>query len=150
MHYQAQTTRAAADADRVHFADLRLIDLFQSGRARRDPAAGRWHVLLDAAKLAATSVLDLSVHRPDFVAVSFYKMFGYPTGLGAKANTSCASGRCLLPQPKPTAHVAGITDERHAVLIHSQCRCATGSEGCGRPAVPAVFCRRPRRGCHIR
>jgi molybdenum cofactor sulfurtransferase len=49
--------------------------------------SGRWLWLLDAAKLAATSVVDLSVipkeRRPHFVAMSFYKMFGYPTGLGA-------------------------------------------------------------------
>lgn len=31
----------------------------------------------------ATDHLDLAEHSPDFVAVSFYKMFGYPTGLGA-------------------------------------------------------------------
>jgi len=30
-----------------------------------------------------TNKLDLSVVKPDFVPVSFYKMFGYPTGLGA-------------------------------------------------------------------
>ena len=42
-----------------------------------------WDVLLDCAAFAPTSRLDLSVWRPDFVAVSFYKMFGYPTGLGA-------------------------------------------------------------------
>lgn len=30
-----------------------------------------------------TSPLDLQRHRPDFVSLSFYKMFGYPTGLGA-------------------------------------------------------------------
>ena len=42
--------------------------------------------LLDAAKLAATSPLDLfalpAAHQPHFVVASFYKMFGYPTGLG--------------------------------------------------------------------
>jgi selenocysteine lyase/cysteine desulfurase len=27
--------------------------------------------------------LDLSVVKPDFVPISFYKMFGYPTGIGA-------------------------------------------------------------------
>jgi molybdenum cofactor sulfurtransferase len=42
-----------------------------------------WDVLLDCAAFAPTSRLDLSVWQPDFVAVSFYKMFGYPTGLGA-------------------------------------------------------------------
>ncbi|HSJ86317.1 MAG TPA: aminotransferase class V-fold PLP-dependent enzyme [Anaerolineales bacterium] len=42
-----------------------------------------WDVLLDAAAFVPTSRLDLSVVKPDFVPVSFYKMFGYPTGLGA-------------------------------------------------------------------
>ncbi|MCC7118393.1 MAG: aminotransferase class V-fold PLP-dependent enzyme [Anaerolineales bacterium] len=42
-----------------------------------------WDVLLDAAAFVPTSKLDLSVVHPDFVPVSFYKIFGYPTGLGA-------------------------------------------------------------------
>jgi selenocysteine lyase/cysteine desulfurase len=42
-----------------------------------------WDVLLDAAAFVPTSRLDLSRVKPDFVPVSFYKMFGYPTGLGA-------------------------------------------------------------------
>ncbi len=42
-----------------------------------------WDVLLDAAAFAPTNPLDLSAHRPDFVCLSFYKMFGYPTGVGA-------------------------------------------------------------------
>ncbi len=42
-----------------------------------------WDVLLDAAAFVPTSKLDLSQVHPDFVPVSFYKMFGYPTGLGA-------------------------------------------------------------------
>jgi selenocysteine lyase/cysteine desulfurase len=45
-------------------------------------AAG-WDVLLDAAAFAPTNRLDLSVYKPDFVPLSFYKIFGYPTGLGA-------------------------------------------------------------------
>ena len=40
-------------------------------------------VLLDAAAFVPTSILDLRAIRPDFVALSFYKMFGYPTGVGA-------------------------------------------------------------------
>jgi molybdenum cofactor sulfurtransferase len=44
---------------------------------------GRWLVLLDAAKYCATSPLDLSRVDADFTALSFYKLFGYPTGLGA-------------------------------------------------------------------
>lgn len=45
-------------------------------------AAG-WDVLLDAAAFAPSNRLDLSVYKPDFVPLSFYKIFGYPTGLGA-------------------------------------------------------------------
>ena len=44
-------------------------------------AAG-WHVLPDAAAFLPTSPLDVAAVRPDFVCVSFYKMFGYPTGVG--------------------------------------------------------------------
>uniref|UniRef100_A0A8C7DAW5 Molybdenum cofactor sulfurase n=1 Tax=Oncorhynchus kisutch TaxID=8019 RepID=A0A8C7DAW5_ONCKI len=44
---------------------------------------GRWFVLLDAASFASCSPLDLQEHPADFVPFSFYKMFGFPTGLGA-------------------------------------------------------------------
>ncbi|XP_073226054.1 molybdenum cofactor sulfurase isoform X4 [Cicer arietinum] len=44
---------------------------------------GRWLVLIDAAKGSATMPPDLSKYPVDFVALSFYKLFGYPTGLGA-------------------------------------------------------------------
>jgi selenocysteine lyase/cysteine desulfurase len=40
-------------------------------------------VLLDAAAFVPTNALRLDVVRPEFVALSFYKMFGYPTGVGA-------------------------------------------------------------------
>lgn len=42
-----------------------------------------WDVLLDAAAFVPTNPLDLSRWHPDYVALSFYKMFGYPTGVGA-------------------------------------------------------------------
>jgi molybdenum cofactor sulfurtransferase len=42
-----------------------------------------FNVLLDAAAFVPTCRLSLRAHRPEFVCVSFYKMFGYPTGLGA-------------------------------------------------------------------
>jgi len=51
-----------------------------------------WDVLLDAASLAASSPLDLSRWHPDFVPISFYKIFGYPTGIG-----------CLLVRRKAAA-----------------------------------------------
>lgn len=42
-----------------------------------------WDVLLDAAAFVPTNSLDLTAVQPDFVTISFYKMFGYPTGVGA-------------------------------------------------------------------
>jgi selenocysteine lyase/cysteine desulfurase len=42
-----------------------------------------WDVLLDAAAYVPTNRLDLSRWHPNFVALSFYKMFGWPTGVGA-------------------------------------------------------------------
>jgi molybdenum cofactor sulfurtransferase len=41
-----------------------------------------WDVLLDAAAYVPTNRLDLSVWHPDYVPISFYKMFGWPTGVG--------------------------------------------------------------------
>ncbi len=41
-----------------------------------------WDVLLDAAAFVPTNRLDLSEIKPDYVALSFYKMFGWPTGVG--------------------------------------------------------------------
>ncbi|XP_062115811.1 molybdenum cofactor sulfurase isoform X2 [Humulus lupulus] len=44
---------------------------------------GRWMVLIDAAKGGATEPPDLSQYSADFIVLSLYKLFGYPTGLGA-------------------------------------------------------------------
>jgi selenocysteine lyase/cysteine desulfurase len=41
-----------------------------------------WDVLLDAAAFVANDTLDLSKVQPQFVPISFYKMFGWPTGIG--------------------------------------------------------------------
>lgn len=41
-----------------------------------------WDVVLDAAAFVSNDRLDLSQVQPDFVPVSFYKMFGFPTGIG--------------------------------------------------------------------
>ena len=41
-----------------------------------------WDVLLDAAAFVPTNRLHLGQWKPDFVPLSFYKMFGYPTGVG--------------------------------------------------------------------
>ena len=41
-----------------------------------------WDVLLDAAAFVPANRPDLNEINPDFVCISFYKMFGYPTGIG--------------------------------------------------------------------
>ena len=49
----------------------------------REAQARGYRVLLDAAAFVSTSALSLAQVPADFVAVSFYKLFGYPTGVGA-------------------------------------------------------------------
>ena len=41
-----------------------------------------WDVLLDTAAFIPSDKLDLTEVQPDFAVASFYKLFGYPTGLG--------------------------------------------------------------------
>ncbi|GAB0094420.1 Molybdenum cofactor sulfurase [Sergentomyia squamirostris] len=62
---------------------LKIIDHFHCGRLPIDLVGSQWFVCLDAASFASTNFLNLSDHHPDFVCISFYKIFGYPTGLGA-------------------------------------------------------------------
>jgi molybdenum cofactor sulfurtransferase len=56
-----------------------------------------WDVLLDAAAFVPTNRLDLSQCRPDFVSLSFYKMFGHPTGVGALLARRTALDRLQRP-----------------------------------------------------
>jgi molybdenum cofactor sulfurtransferase len=56
-----------------------------------------WDVLLDAAAFVPTNRLDLRVVKPDFIPISFYKMFGYPTGLGALIARKEALGKLHRP-----------------------------------------------------
>lgn len=42
-----------------------------------------WDVLVDCAAYAPSNRIDLSTFKPDFMSLSFYKIFGYPTGVGA-------------------------------------------------------------------
>jgi selenocysteine lyase/cysteine desulfurase len=41
-----------------------------------------WDVLVDAAAFAPTNRFDVGRARPDFASFSFYKIFGFPTGVG--------------------------------------------------------------------
>ncbi|XP_051124906.1 molybdenum cofactor sulfurase isoform X2 [Andrographis paniculata] len=67
--------------------NLNLLNVVKEGNYEMSGIStcrsGRWMVLIDAAKGSATSPPDLSKYKADFVVVSFYKLFGYPTGVGA-------------------------------------------------------------------
>lgn len=63
-----------------------------------------WRVLLDAAAYAGTNRLDLSAYPADYVAVSWYKIFGYPTGIGSLVVTHEA-----LAALEPPTHAGGTT-----------------------------------------
>ena len=56
-----------------------------------------WDVLLDAAAFVPTNRLDLRLIAPDFVAISFYKMFGYPTGVGCLLIRDTVLGKLKRP-----------------------------------------------------
>jgi len=56
-----------------------------------------YDVLLDAAAYVPSNRLDLSVVKPDFVPVSWYKVLGYPTGVGCLIARREALGRLRRP-----------------------------------------------------
>jgi selenocysteine lyase/cysteine desulfurase len=56
-----------------------------------------YDVLLDAAAFLPTAVLDLQAVRPEFVIVSWYKLFGYPTGVGCLIARRDALARLVRP-----------------------------------------------------
>jgi selenocysteine lyase/cysteine desulfurase len=56
-----------------------------------------YDVLLDAAAYLPTARLDLGSVHPDFVIVSWYKLFGYPTGVGCLVARKAALGRLTRP-----------------------------------------------------
>jgi selenocysteine lyase/cysteine desulfurase len=56
-----------------------------------------WDVLLDAASFVPTNRLDLSAVHPDFVDISFYKIFGYPTGVGCLLARKATISKLVRP-----------------------------------------------------
>ncbi|XP_017073835.1 molybdenum cofactor sulfurase [Drosophila eugracilis] len=57
--------------------------IWGSRREKEESTQNDYYICLDAASFVATSPLDLQKYRPDYVCLSFYKIFGYPTGVGA-------------------------------------------------------------------
>lgn len=73
-----------------------------------------WDVLLDAAAYAPTNRLDLSAYRPDFVDLSFYKMFGYPTGIGCLLARKTALSKLKRPWfAGGTIEIASVQGDGH-------------------------------------
>ena len=62
-----------------------------------DAQRAGFHVLLDAAAFLPTNRFSLRECRPDFLTLSFYKLFGYPTGIGALVARRDALGRLNRP-----------------------------------------------------
>jgi molybdenum cofactor sulfurtransferase len=73
-----------------------------------------WDVLLDAAAFVPTNQLDLQTVSPEFVCVSFYKMFGYPTGVGCLLVRNSALGTLRRPWfAGGTVNFATVGGTRH-------------------------------------
>ena len=75
-----------------------------------------WDVFLDAAAFVPTNRLDIAALRPEFVCVSFYKMFGFPTGVGALIAKRSALGRLHRPWfGGGTVNFASVQGELHVL-----------------------------------
>ena len=76
--------------------------------------ASGWDVLLDVAAFVPTNRLDLRRWKPDFVPLSFYKMFGYPTGVGCLLARRTALAKLQRPWfAGGTITVASVQGDAH-------------------------------------
>lgn len=87
-------------------------------RLRTTEPGQRVSVLLDAAKYVGTSPLDLGSFQEgevDMLSLSFYKLFGYPTGLGCLLVRSSLARRWLSETRGSSAapHIPLNTHSRH-------------------------------------
>jgi selenocysteine lyase/cysteine desulfurase len=75
-----------------------------------------YDVLLDAAAYVPSNRLDLSVVKPDFVPVSWYKVVGYPTGVGCLIARREALGRLRRPWfAGGSVHLASVQGDWHTL-----------------------------------
>jgi selenocysteine lyase/cysteine desulfurase len=75
-----------------------------------------WTVLLDAAAFAPANRLDLARWHPDFVALSVYKLVGYPTGVGCLLARRAALARLRRPWfAGGTITVASVLGDGHVL-----------------------------------
>lgn len=59
---------------------LQFISCADKAEQEKQFGSKHWYVALDAAAFVPTSPLNLAEFQADFVCMSFYKMFGFPTG----------------------------------------------------------------------
>jgi selenocysteine lyase/cysteine desulfurase len=86
------------------------LDLVAAARARG------WTVVLDAAAFVPSSRLDLSRVPADFVTISFYKMFGYPTAVGCLVARHEALAKLRRPWfAGGTVNFATVQGQRHVL-----------------------------------
>ena len=99
-----------------------------------------YSVVLDAAAFAPTNSLRLDVVKPDFIAISFYKMFGYPTGVGALIARHEALA--LLERPwfaGGTVEFASIQHRTHMLKAGAEAFEDGTPNFCAMAALPAGF-----------
>jgi molybdenum cofactor sulfurtransferase len=83
----------------------------------KDAKEKGWDVLLDAAAYVPTNKLDLKTTQPDFVSVSFYKIFGYPTGIGALLAKKSAFKKLKKPWfAGGTVSMASVMVDKHYLI----------------------------------
>ena len=76
--------------------------------------ASGFDVLLDAAAFLPTCALSLARFPADFVSFSFYKLFGYPTGIGALVARRDALARLRRPWfAGGTVDYVSVQNDRH-------------------------------------
>lgn len=130
-HVQAQPQQSGKVEGAAATAGERASATAAAGAAR--DAQGRWMVLLDAAKACSTRPPDLTAVRADFVVLSYYKIFGHPTGLGAlvvrrDALALLAGGKRYFGGG--TVEVA-VADRPYYVRYVRGCDALCGSDGNG-------------------
>ncbi len=86
-----------------------------------------WDVLLDAAAFVPTCKLDLEKVQPDFVSVSFYKIFGFPTGIGCLLVKKSSFGKLKKHWfAGGTVDYVSVKESNH-LLIHNHERFENGT-----------------------
>ena len=76
-----------------------------------------WDVVVDFAAFAPTNRLDFKRWKPDFGVLSFYKIFGYPTGLGCLIMRREMLRKLMRPWfAGGTISIASVQADKHYLL----------------------------------